>query len=141
MISSIITAMLVIKLSVFLHFMGLRMISRIVGRDSFPASIRVIAVIYLIVLVHLVEVFLFGVGYYVAENYLGAGSLTGEFSGDFREYIYYSLVSYTSLGLGDVYPQGPIRLITGLEALTGLLMIGWSASFTYIFMSKFWKDL
>jgi len=141
MIFSIITAILVIKLTIFLHFMGLRTISRIVGRETFPASIRVISAIYLIALVHLAEVFLFGAGYYVAENYLDAGSLTGEFGGDFREYIYYSLVSYTSLGLGDVYPQGPIRLLTGLEALTGLLMIGWSASFTYIYMSKFWKDL
>jgi potassium channel LctB len=39
-------------------------------------------------------------------------------------------VSYTSLGLGDVYPGGSLRLITGVEALNGLLMIARSGSFT-----------
>jgi hypothetical protein len=47
-------------------------------------------------------------------------------------------VSYTSLGLGDVYPQGGVRLLTGVEALVGLLMIAWSASFTYLSMEKYW---
>jgi hypothetical protein len=31
-----------------------------------------------------------------------------------------------------------VRLIAGVEALTGLLMIAWSASFTYVAMEKFW---
>jgi hypothetical protein len=37
-----------------------------------------------------------------------------------------------------VYPVGKMRLIAGIEALTGLLMIGWSASFTYLQMSRNW---
>jgi hypothetical protein len=32
-----------------------------------------------------------------------------------------------------------MRLITGIEALNGLLLIGWSASFTYLAMQKFWN--
>ena len=40
-------------------------------------------------------------------------------------------VSFTSLGLGDVCPHGPARLLTGIEALNGLLLIGWSPMFTY----------
>ena len=51
-----------------------------------------------------------------------------------------NLVSYTSLGLGDVWPTGVLRLITGLEALNGLILIAWSASFTYLSMEKFWED-
>jgi hypothetical protein len=42
------------------------------------------------------------------------------------------------LGYGDVVPHGPLRLLAGVEALTGLLMIGWSASFTYVSMARFW---
>jgi hypothetical protein len=48
-------------------------------------------------------------------------------------------VGYTSLGFGDFTPVGPIRLLAGAEALNGLLLIGWSASFTYISMEKFWS--
>jgi hypothetical protein len=47
-------------------------------------------------------------------------------------------VTYTSLGFGDVYPIESMRLISGVEALTGLLMIAWSASFTYLAMEQFW---
>ncbi|MGE5242209.1 MAG: ion channel [Bacteroidota bacterium] len=48
-------------------------------------------------------------------------------------------MTYTSLGLGDVYPLGDLRLIAGIESLIGLLMIAWSASFTYLMMEKFWN--
>ena len=141
MTASIITAMVLILLTVMLHFVALKMISRIVRQETFHPSLRVVSAVYLVALTHFAEIILFGIGYYVAATYLEAGSLSGEFQGNFREYIYFSLVSYTSLGIGDVYPQGPIRLITGLEALTGLLMIGWSASFTYICMTKLWDDV
>jgi hypothetical protein len=52
--------------------------------------------------------------------------------------VYFSAVTYASIGFGDVYPVDNVRLITGVEALVGLLMIGWSASFTYLAMEKFW---
>jgi hypothetical protein len=53
--------------------------------------------------------------------------------------LYFSAETFTSLGFGDVTPVGPIRLLAGLEALNGLLLIGWSASFTYIAMERFWE--
>ena len=141
MTAVIIISMIIILLTVTLHFTALRAISRILRRNSPRSGLRVIISIYLVALTHFAEVMLFAVGYYVAATYMDAGSLSGEFYGNFQEYIYYSLVSYTSLGLGDVYPNGPIRLLTGFEALTGLLMIGWSASFTYLCMNKLWKDV
>ena len=56
----------------------------------------------------------------------------------FASYLYFSAETYTTIGLGDIYPLGPLRLITGIEALNGLLLIGGSASFTYLAMQKFW---
>jgi len=44
------------------------------------------------------------------------------------------------MGLYGATPVGPIRLIAAVEALNGLLLIGWSASFTYISMEKFWLN-
>ena len=46
---------------------------------------------------------------------------------------------YTSLGFGDLYPTGWIRLIAGVECLNGLILIGWSSSFTYLAMRRFWQ--
>ena len=54
-------------------------------------------------------------------------------------FFYFSAVSYTSLGYGDLIPTGSLRIIASLESLIGLLMITWSASFTYLLMEKFWS--
>ena len=37
--------------------------------------------------------------------------------------FYFSLVNYTSLGLGDIYPTGHSRFLAGLESLNGFLLI------------------
>lgn len=54
--------------------------------------------------------------------------------------VYYSSVVYTTLGLGDLIPAGAIRFMTGVEALSGFVLITWSASFTFLEMQKFWKN-
>jgi hypothetical protein len=80
----------------------------------------------------------FALAYYVLRDSLGLGSLAGQFRDVFSSYLYFSAETYTSLGLGDVYPVGQIRMVVGVEALTGLLMISWTASFTYLEMSRYW---
>ncbi len=84
---------------------------------------------------HLIESGLFALGLLVSAEYFEIGALVGDVSGQLREYLYYSMVTYTSLGLGDVFPLGELRLISGIEVLTGLLVIGWSASFLFSEMS------
>ncbi len=67
------------------------------------------------------------------------GTLNGEFTLSLLDCTYFSFVSYSSLGLGDIYPTGWLRFLTGLETLTGLVLITWTASFMFIEMQKFWK--
>jgi hypothetical protein len=52
--------------------------------------------------------------------------------------MYFSAETYTSVGYGDVVPVGHVRLLAGIEALNGLVLIGWTASYTYIAMERFW---
>jgi hypothetical protein len=45
---------------------------------------------------------------------------------DLPSALYFSMVTYTTTGYGDlVLPKG-WRLVGGVEALTGILMCGWS---------------
>jgi len=60
-------------------------------------------------------------------------------AGTRADYIAFSAETYTSLGLGDIRPVGVLRLLAGTETLTGLILIAWSASFTYLAMSRFWR--
>lgn len=41
-----------------------------------------------------------------------------------EESVYFSLVAYTTLGLGDLVPAFPWRLLAGMEAANGLLTFG-----------------
>lgn len=70
---------------------------------------------------------------------MGLGGLSGEHYG-FWDTVYFSAVTYSSLGFGALFPTGAIRMICGVEALNGLVLIGWSVSFTYLVMEKFWDE-
>lgn len=138
MIYTVLIAFTLVLVSVLIHLVALRTVYAHLDTHTHHPAIRVGLAVYVVIFAHCLEIIIFAAGFYISVEYAELGQLKGEFAGDFREYIYFSLVSYTSLGLGDVYPYGPIRLITGIEALTGLMMIGWSASFTYLCMFKVW---
>jgi hypothetical protein len=53
--------------------------------------------------------------------------------------VYLSAVTFTTVGFGDLAPTGPIRFLCGTEALTGFILITWSASFLYLEMEQFWR--
>ncbi|WP_407644468.1 ion channel [Dongshaea marina] len=47
---------------------------------------------------------------------------------DFRTSLYFSLVSYSTVGYGDiVLPEG-FRLIGAVEGLLGTIMVGWTVA-------------
>lgn len=89
---------------------------------------------------HIVEIWLFALAMLAVMQVPGFGSLSGDFSGSFSDFIYFSAVNYTSLGTHDLRPEGCIRAITASETLAGLVMIAWSASFTYLKMEQIWQD-
>lgn len=100
------------------------------ARRAAAGTRGLLLLVLVMMLAHSVEILAYAGGYFLIAN-LGLGHITGEFTGSLFDYVYYSTVSYTSLGLGDVYPHGPARLLTGIEALNGLFLIGWSVMFTY----------
>lgn len=134
-------AIVLVALTIAIHYESLRLLSGHLEALRLPFQIRtrMILVMLAIFFTHFVEVLIFAVGYMVAAHGLGLGTLIGEAGTSFADFVYYSMVSYTSLGLGDIFPTGGLRLITGIEALIGLLMITWSASFTFWYMQRFWK--
>tara|TARA_R100000306_G_scaffold58879_1_gene57576 strand:+ start:5175 stop:5420 length:246 start_codon:yes stop_codon:yes gene_type:complete len=47
----------------------------------------------------------------------------------FIDYFYFSLVNYTTLGRGDLMPDGHLRFMTAMEAFHGFLLITASGTF------------
>ncbi|MFT5173541.1 MAG: hypothetical protein ACI8W7_001718 [Gammaproteobacteria bacterium] len=56
------------------------------------------------------------------------------------DHVNYSAAVYTTVGFGDIVPIGTFKLLTGTEALVGLGLITWSASFTFFEMQAAWSD-
>ncbi len=90
-------------------------------------------------LAHVVEIWLFGVLSWLLGNLEGGGTITGQSLSGLPDYVYFSAVTYTTLGYGEVYPVGPMRFIFGTEALIGFMLITWSASVTFLQMQRFWR--
>lgn len=88
---------------------------------------------------HLLEIALFAAAFYVMGN-VGLGGLSGAYSSTPADYFYFSIATYSTLGIGDIAPEGAMRMVAGVEALAGLLLIAWSASFTYLMMERLWAS-
>ena len=98
---------------------------------------QIILTVFSIFLAHTVCIWLFGVTYYVLDVYVDYGGVFGHHQSHFMDYIYFSGATYSSVGFCDIYPAGALRMITTLEVLMGLIMIGWSVTFTYLVTDKY----
>jgi len=124
-------------LTVMVHYEGLRLISYFLYERNAPRR-EIILVILGVFLAHTIEVWLFAFSYALSGFTTVLGKFRGDMNGSLLDFMYFSATTYTSLGIGDVFPTGGMRLLTGVEALVGLLMIGWSASYTYLVMETLW---
>lgn len=138
MLGAMALSILIVVVVVLVHYEVLRLMSDKLPRLTMPPRSRIIIVIFGVFLAHTVEVWIIAVILYVAELTGDMGMLTADHPVGFYEHVYFVVATYTSLGYGDVLATGPLRLPAGVTALVGLVMIGWSASFTYLAMEKFW---
>lgn len=53
--------------------------------------------------------------------------------------IYFSLVTFTTLGYGDITISSTNRILAGFEAINGILLIGWSTAFMFSVVQYIWK--
>lgn len=80
---------------------------------------------------HLLEAGVYAFGFSLAAH-LELGGFVQETPIDAMSTFYFSLVNYTSLGLGDIYPTGHLRFLAGLESLNGFLLISCSAAYLFL---------
>jgi len=74
---------------------------------------------------HLVEISIWGLFY-----------LWNAAMRDLPSALYFSAVTYTTTGYGDLILPPEWRLVGGVEALTGILMCGWSTAFFFAVVSR-----
>jgi hypothetical protein len=131
---------LVVVICVVLHYEILAIMSRWMRVIHLPPRRRILVLIFAILGAHVLEIWLFGAAYFGLTLDPGHGQLLAQHPMGILDCVYFSAVSFTTLGLGDITPVGPIRFMTGTEALCGFVLIAWSGSFTFVEMQRFWKD-
>jgi hypothetical protein len=130
-------ATIVISLiAIGIHYEALRLASSRLMMAHVKPRLRVALAVIVALIAHLLEVVVFAVALWLLLHG-GWGSLFPA-NYDPETVLYFSLVCYTSLGFGDIIAEGPLRIFIGVEALLGLVMIGWTASFTYLEMRLYW---
>ena len=127
-------------INVLLHYEMLSLLSTVLRRLAWVGRPRIALLICALLVVHIVEIWIFAGGIMLAERHGGLGDLKGAHNQGVLDYVYYSSMTYTTVGYGDLFPTGPLRFIAAMEALLGLMLITWSASFTYLEMQRFWPD-
>lgn len=129
---NIIPAFALLALCVVIHASGLilllrwmtqrpRKIKWTMGRDIW----FLVRVSWIIVALHTLEIILFSC-YYM---YIGCMP-------DLDTAFYFSAVTYTTVGYGDILLPVEWRGLAGAEALTGILMTGLSTGFFFMILSK-----
>jgi len=92
-----------------------------------------------IFIAHGLAILIYAFIYLVLVHWFGYEQLSGLVNNHFLSYLYYSATTYSSLGVGDVFPSGELRFITGLQSINGLILITWSATIAYFSILKMWK--
>lgn len=129
-----------VTLTVIIHYEILRLLSIIIPKMPTNHRFRVVFGVFGTICAHIVEVWIFGVAFYLMLEAGSFGTLQGNFNGSLLDCVYFSFTNYTTVGYGDIWPEGAVRFLAGLEAITGLSLITWSASFMFMEMTQFWED-
>ncbi len=63
----------------------------------------------------------------------------GEKFTNFEDSAYFSTVTFTTLGYGDIVIEGHWRMLSACQAMTGLLVFGWSTALLFAVVERVWK--
>ena len=113
--------------TVVIHMLGLMVLMGIMRarsnhlhprRSLLRQSVFILMVVLGLFFIHSIEMWAYAVLYYGL----------GEFA-TFEEALYFSISTFTTLGMGDVYIESQWRLVAAIEGFNGFLLIGWSTAF------------
>ena len=141
LISAFIVNALLAFIVILLHYEALFQLDKHLPRiEHIAPRFKVLLGVGAIFLAHVIEIWIFALGYYLTLQFPVMGGLSGELSGHgtLLDCAYLSFVTFTTVGYGEIFANGYLRYLTGVEALTGLILITWSASFLFIEMQKYW---
>ena len=86
-----------------------------------------------VVALHAIEIMVWAAAY---QMILPADELA-----TFEEAVYFSFVTFTTLGYGDITLTEGYRLLSGIEALNGIILVGWTTAMIFSVVQHVWRGL
>ncbi len=83
-----------------------------------------------LLLIHISEIIVWAIAYKL--------SVGGNKFPSFEDAIYFSTVTFTTLGYGDIVIDGAWRMLSACQAMTGLLVFGWSTALLFAVVQRIW---
>ena len=130
MFAELALATVMVLSTVTIHAIGLYALSRLLRVEEreearehvHPLSRRGMAATLIVILglfvLHGIEIWLY------AFVYLAIGSVEG-----LREAVYFSTITYGAIGYSDAAMAERWRLVSAIEGINGIILIGWSTAF------------
>ena len=141
MFKSVIVGLVLIGITVSIHAVGstwwIRSMKR---RNASPnkrlrprkaLTVLMSTAIFLLTL-HILEVVLWGMIYVLLPELNEIRTI--------GDGIYFSFITFTTLGYGDITLNHPWRLLSGIEAMNGILLFGWSTAMLFAVVQRIWKS-
>jgi voltage-gated potassium channel Kch len=132
MLVQLIIATAMVVMTVLIHLLGLALLMR--GLRSHTRIFRKLTIMPLtlllaatvgIIAIHTVEIWVY------AFLYLRLDAFSY-----FEQALYFSTVTYATIGYGDVVMPHPWRILGAIEGAVGIIMLGWSTAFLVSLMTQ-----
>jgi hypothetical protein len=125
-------ALALVAATVLVHVVGLLSLMSWLGRrpnglplEFWPITWLFVRLVWALLLIHGVEIWLWAAVYYWGAHLPDMGTA-----------LYFSGVTYTTIGYGDVLLVRPWRILAPIEGLTGIVMSSLSAAFFFAVLSR-----
>ena len=128
---------LLVMICVFVHGFGLFRLSQALRGEaseerlkrinplSYHGAIFTFTIVMMLVALHGIEIWLF------ALVYLLLGALP-----NLEEALYFSTISYSTVGFNDALIAVEWRLIAAFESILGVILLGWSTAFFFRVLTR-----
>ena len=127
MLANLCYAAILTSISVLVHMLGLIRITNAMNglfaryrirSNRYGRGMAMVIVVLSLFFLHLTEVFVWATGFL----------LTHTFS-NFDDSVYVSMVTFSTLGYGDLALHPTRRLLVSIEGIIGFLLIGWTTAY------------
>ena len=132
MLVQLIIATTMVVTTVLIHLFGLAILMRVLRSHTrifrkltiMPLTLLLAATVGIIA-IHTVEIWLYALLYLQLDAF-----------SHFEQALYFSTVTYATIGYGDVVMAHQWRILGAIEGAVGIIMLGWSTAFLVSLLSQ-----